>query len=71
MSSIHRKKIFDQPPPPNYVAGLGRGATGFLTRSDIGPARLAPEAPSAATQAAMFAAKDANEDRGDYSGFKV
>ncbi|KAJ3127705.1 hypothetical protein HK098_005941 [Nowakowskiella sp. JEL0407] len=26
-------------PPPNYVAGLGRGATGFTTRSDIGPAR--------------------------------
>ncbi|KAI8073550.1 PRP1 splicing factor, N-terminal-domain-containing protein [Thamnidium elegans] len=25
--------------PPNYVAGLGRGATGFTTRSDIGPAR--------------------------------
>ena len=23
----------------NYVAGLGRGATGFTTRSDIGPAR--------------------------------
>lgn len=28
-------------PPPGYVAGLGRGATGFTTRSDIGPARLA------------------------------
>jgi len=26
-------------PPPGYVAGLGRGATGFTTRSDIGPAR--------------------------------
>ena len=25
--------------PPNYIAGLGRGATGFTTRSDIGPAR--------------------------------
>jgi len=25
--------------PVNYVAGLGRGATGFTTRSDIGPAR--------------------------------
>ena len=25
--------------PSNYVAGLGRGATGFTTRSDIGPAR--------------------------------
>lgn len=30
--------------PANYVAGLGRGAIGFTTRSDIGPAReaLAP-----------------------------
>ncbi|KAI9366078.1 PRP1 splicing factor, N-terminal-domain-containing protein [Zopfochytrium polystomum] len=33
-------------PPPNYIAGLGRGATGFTTRSDIGPAREpVPEAP--------------------------
>jgi pre-mRNA-processing factor 6 len=29
--------------PINYVAGLGRGATGFTTRSDIGPARQAEE----------------------------
>ncbi|KAK7825987.1 protein STABILIZED1 [Quercus suber] len=33
-------------PPPNYVAGLGRGATGFTTRSDIGPARAAPDRTS-------------------------
>lgn len=25
--------------PSNYVAGVGRGAMGFTTRSDIGPAR--------------------------------
>ena len=24
--------------PPNYIAGLGRGAAGFTTRSDIGNA---------------------------------
>lgn len=30
--------------PAAYVAGLGRGASGFTTRSDIGPAReAAPE----------------------------
>eukprot|EP01032_Pedospumella_encystans_P011618 gene11618-13501_t len=29
-------------PPSNYVAGVGRGAMGFTTRSDIGPARPAP-----------------------------
>jgi len=26
-------------PPPGYIPGLGRGAGGFTTRSDIGPAR--------------------------------
>ena len=29
------------PVPASYVAGVGRGATGFTTRSDIGPARPA------------------------------
>lgn len=29
------------PPPANYIAGLGRGATGFVTRSDLGPAARA------------------------------
>lgn len=33
-------------PPSNYVAGIGRGAMGFTTRSDIGPAAGAPPAPS-------------------------
>jgi len=28
--------------PTNYVGGLGRGAIGFTTRSDIGPARDQP-----------------------------
>jgi len=36
-------KNFNSNAPINYVAGLGRGATGFTTRSDIGPARAAPE----------------------------
>ena len=31
--------------PSNYVAGVGRGATGFTTRSDIGPARPGTAAP--------------------------
>lgn len=30
-------------PPPGYIPGVGRGAVGFMTRSDIGPARVAPE----------------------------
>ncbi|KAJ2765341.1 U4/U6 x U5 tri-snRNP complex subunit Prp1, partial [Coemansia nantahalensis] len=35
------KDFLGKPAPPGYVAGLGRGATGFTTRSDIGPAREA------------------------------
>lgn len=34
--------FLSQPAPENYVAGLGRGATGFTTRSDLGPARDGP-----------------------------
>lgn len=34
-----RKSFLDMTPPEGYIPGLGRGATGFTTRSDIGPAR--------------------------------
>ncbi|WWD17460.1 hypothetical protein CI109_101901 [Kwoniella shandongensis] len=34
--------------PASYVAGLGRGASGFTTRSDIGPAREGPSADAIA-----------------------
>jgi pre-mRNA-processing factor 6 len=34
--------------PSSYVAGLGRGASGFTTRSDIGPAREGPTSSEAA-----------------------
>lgn len=37
-----KRNFLDEPAPANYVAGLGRGATGFTTRSDIGPAREGP-----------------------------
>ncbi|XP_032815124.1 pre-mRNA-processing factor 6 [Petromyzon marinus] len=37
---LRKKKHFlGMPAPLGYVPGLGRGATGFTTRSDIGPAR--------------------------------
>lgn len=32
--------------PAGYVAGLGRGASGFTTRSDIGPARATVDMPT-------------------------
>mmetsp|Transcript_9739 Transcript_9739/g.25020 ORF Transcript_9739/g.25020 Transcript_9739/m.25020 type:complete len:992 (-) Transcript_9739:1639-4614(-) len=31
------KSFLGMPAPPGYVAGIGRGASGFTTRSDIGP----------------------------------
>lgn len=34
-----KRDFIGKPAPPGYVAGIGRGATGFTTRSDIGPAR--------------------------------
>lgn len=37
-----RHDFLSQEAPQNYVAGLGRGATGFTTRSDLGPAREGP-----------------------------
>ncbi|KAF7889615.1 uncharacterized protein EAF02_002030 [Botrytis sinoallii] len=37
-----RRDFLSQKAPENYVAGLGRGATGFTTRSDLGPARDGP-----------------------------
>lgn len=39
-----RRDFLSQQAPENYVAGLGRGATGFTTRSDLGPAREGPSA---------------------------
>ncbi|XP_056304688.1 pre-mRNA-processing factor 6 [Danio aesculapii] len=41
MGGLNKKKkpFLGMPAPLGYVPGLGRGATGFTTRSDIGPAR--------------------------------
>lgn len=63
--------------PAGYIPGLGRGAVGFITRSDIGPSRLGAEAAAAAAPAGYVAgagrgAGGNNDDhhdgdRGDYS----
>lgn len=37
------------PPPKGYIAGLGRGAVGFITRSDLGPAQIPNNAKIAET----------------------
>ncbi|KAK7092195.1 hypothetical protein V1264_009782 [Littorina saxatilis] len=43
--SKKKKTFIGLPAPLGYVPGLGRGATGFTTRSDIGPARDADDIP--------------------------
>ncbi|KAJ7097220.1 PRP1 splicing factor, N-terminal-domain-containing protein [Mycena belliarum] len=43
-----RLAFLTMPAPASYVAGLGRGASGFTTRSDIGPARDGPSAEAIA-----------------------
>lgn len=74
-----RLEFLNSKPPPNYVAGLGRGATGFTTRSDIGPARAAPDLPDRSTTTIGGAAappagagrgqgKGANEEEDDEEG---
>lgn len=37
------KNFLDMPAPAGYVAGVGRGEVGFVTRSDIGPAAAMPD----------------------------
>ena len=44
------RPVFSKPnfgkPPPGYIPGLGRGAVGFITRSDLGPARAVDAQPA-------------------------
>lgn len=46
MLTAKQRAFMGKPPPPGYIPGLGRGATGFTTRSDIGPASTAVMAPA-------------------------
>ncbi|EDR12279.1 uncharacterized protein LACBIDRAFT_323426 [Laccaria bicolor S238N-H82] len=43
-NKANKLAFLSMPAPASYVAGLGRGASGFTTRSDIGPAREGPSA---------------------------
>ncbi|XP_074288662.1 protein STABILIZED1-like isoform X1 [Silene latifolia] len=56
-----RLKFLNSKPPANYVAGLGRGATGFTTRSDIGPARSTLDLPD---RSATIIGGDGGEEKG-------
>ncbi|KAK6009661.1 PRP1 splicing factor, partial [Ostertagia ostertagi] len=50
------------PAPAGYVPGVGRGATGFTTRSDIGPAREATDVPEAGTGPPSKKAKEETKE---------
>ncbi|KAF9320561.1 hypothetical protein BG003_005744, partial [Podila horticola] len=63
------KDFLGKPAPAGYIAGLGRGATGFTTRSDIGPASEGPTEADIARlqeQAKRKAAEDGDDDDGRY-----
>lgn len=38
---LRRPSFLDKEPPAGYIAGIGRGASGFTTRADVGTGRLA------------------------------
>ncbi|XP_047144488.1 pre-mRNA-processing factor 6 [Hydra vulgaris] len=62
---IQRKKNFiGKPSPLGYVAGLGRGASGFTTRSDIGPARDSTDMPDE-NAAPIVSKKKADDDEAE------
>jgi pre-mRNA-processing factor 6 len=48
--------------PAGYVAGVGRGATGFTTRSDIGPGVDLPVEPDMAAATGPPAKKPKDDD---------
>lgn len=39
---MERKSFLDQEPPPGYIPGIGRGATGFVTQADLGSSKKVP-----------------------------
>lgn len=53
------------PAPAGYVAGVGRGATGFTTRSDIGPARDSTDLPELPPAGAAKKPRDDDDDKKD------
>ncbi|KAF2134408.1 hypothetical protein P153DRAFT_391748 [Dothidotthia symphoricarpi CBS 119687] len=63
-----RRDFLSMPAPENYVAGLGRGATGFTTRSDLGPAR---EGPSEEQMKEMLAKRAASLGQAAPSAYGV
>ncbi|KAJ0052254.1 hypothetical protein Pint_02218 [Pistacia integerrima] len=71
LASKPRLDFLNSKPPPNYVAGLGRGATGFTTRSDIGPARAAPDLPDRSATTRDDKGYDENQKFDEFEGNDV
>lgn len=70
-----RRDFLSQPAPENYVAGIGRGAVGFTTRSDLGPARDGPSEEQISSaikkrseQLGLTEAKDGGDDEAGGGG---
>ena len=63
---VFRKPNFG-PPPVGYIAGLGRGASGFITRGDIGPAKMDQVPPGLGAPPGLDATRQTpqNEDYSD------
>ncbi|EDQ91448.1 uncharacterized protein MONBRDRAFT_14895 [Monosiga brevicollis MX1] len=55
--------------PPGYVAGIGRGASGFMTRSDIGPARPGGDRAAPVCSKANAVPKEENLNDTNYDEF--
>ncbi|KAJ3863579.1 PRP1 splicing factor, N-terminal-domain-containing protein [Lentinula novae-zelandiae] len=63
--------FLSMPAPASYVAGLGRGASGFTTRSDIGPTREGPSAEVITWVSAFsftFSCQDPDNEYGLFAG---
>ncbi|SCU91684.1 LAFA_0F05204g1_1 [Lachancea sp. 'fantastica'] len=60
--------FLSQKPPPGYIAGVGRGATGFTTRSDIGSGKVPGRVREDRETVLENSDKDEDRDRSNYKG---
>ncbi|KAL9933207.1 hypothetical protein V8E36_007925 [Tilletia maclaganii] len=69
-SSSNKLAFLQMEAPAGYVAGMGRGASGFTTRSDIGPAREGPSAETIAAARAKRGEEDEAPEEADPEQFQ-
>eukprot|EP00003_Mantamonas_plastica_P027931 TRINITY_DN6139_c0_g2_i4.p1 TRINITY_DN6139_c0_g2~~TRINITY_DN6139_c0_g2_i4.p1 ORF type:complete len:238 (+),score=66.91 TRINITY_DN6139_c0_g2_i4:50-715(+) len=63
---MNNKAFLTMKAPANYVAGIGRGASGFTTRSDIGPMKSEAEIAQATAQAQARAKRNRDTEDDGY-----